>query len=370
MKQHSNHQNTSECRAASRLKRVAASTMAIGILCATSAMSSGVAAAATTVPGYEASFADVNGDGRADHIEVTKDGVWVQPSTGTGFATGSYWTTAYYGTHGTYFADINGDGRADAIVVNDDSVTVRKSNSTGTGFLPNTTFTTGKVWGDRGTYFADINGDGKSELVAVNNSGIYAYEFTWAGDQFFRLALSNAGSFWGDRGTYFADADGDHKADAIAVNNYGVIVRRSTGRGFLLDEAWTTNPYYGTDRTGIVDPYRLAADVAAARNPSYVDRGTYFADVTGDGRADAIVTNESGVTVRRSNGTSFDGNETWTPGAYYGIRGTYFADATGDGRADAFAVNMNGVYGRISGGWLLGWRFLDTKFWATWFLGY
>ncbi|MEH1945749.1 MAG: hypothetical protein V7K77_01975, partial [Nostoc sp.] len=46
---------------------------------------------------------------------------------------------------------------------------------------------------------------------------------------------------------------------------------------FNLNESWTQNPYYGS-------------------------RGTFFADVTGDGRADAIVVNDDKITVRRSNG--------------------------------------------------------------------
>jgi hypothetical protein len=44
---------------------------------------------------------------------------------------------------------------------------------------------------------------------------------------------------------------------------------------FGLNESWTQNPYYGT-------------------------RGTFFADVTGDGKTDAIVVNNDKVTVRRS----------------------------------------------------------------------
>jgi hypothetical protein len=31
--------------------------------------------------------------------------------------------------------------------------------------------------------------------------------------------------------------------------------------------------------------------------------------------------------------------EDWIHGAFYGSRGTFFADVTGDGRADAIAVN-------------------------------
>ncbi|MCC5648979.1 hypothetical protein LC609_03830 [Nostoc sp. XA013] len=44
---------------------------------------------------------------------------------------------------------------------------------------------------------------------------------------------------------------------------------------FNLNESWTQNPYFGS-------------------------RGTFFADVTGDGRADAIVVNNDKVTVRRA----------------------------------------------------------------------
>jgi hypothetical protein len=41
--------------------------------------------------------------------------------------------------------------------------------------------------------------------------------------------------------------------------------------------------------------------------------------------------------------TGFYVNEDWTHGAYYGSRGTFFADVTGDGRADAIVVNDNTV---------------------------
>src|SRR5262245_49718337 len=69
--------------------------------------------------------------------------------------------------------------------------------------------------------------------------------------------------------------------------------------------------------------------------PYFCDRGTFFADVTGDGRADAVVVNNNKITVRRSDGFSFLPNEDWTTDAYFGDRGTFFADVDGDGRADA-----------------------------------
>ena len=77
-------------------------------------------------------------------------------------------------------------------------------------------------------------------------------------------------------------------------------------------------------------------------------RGTFFADVTGDGKADAIAVNDDKVTVRRSDGSKFTGNESWTQVPYYGSRGTFFADVTGDGKADAIAVNDDKVTVRRS----------------------
>jgi hypothetical protein len=73
--------------------------------------------------------------------------------------------------------------------------------------------------------------------------------------------------------------------------------------------------------------------------PYYGTRGTYFADVTGGGRADAIVVNDDKLVVRRSTGFGFGPNEAWTSNPYYGTRGTNFADMTGDRRADAIVVN-------------------------------
>jgi hypothetical protein len=55
------------------------------------------------------------------------------------------------------------------------------------------------------------------------------------------------------------------------------------------------------------------------------------------------VVNDDTVTVRRSNGHGFGPNEDWTHGPYFGTRGTFFADVTGDHRADAIVVNDDTV---------------------------
>src|SRR5579859_8029426 len=95
--------------------------------------------------------------------------------------------------------------------------------------------------------------------------------------------------------------------------------------------------------------------------PFFGDHGTFIADVTGDGKADAIVVNSSGITVRRSNGSSFSPNETWTTDPYFGSVGTFFADVDGDGKADAIVVNSTGVFVRRSTGSSFG----PTEAWTS-----
>ena len=106
----------------------------------------------------------------------------------------------------------------------------------------------------------------------------------------------------------------------LALQQLGAVVTTPCN-AFAASETWSSYAYYG-------------------------DRGTYFADVTGDRKADAIVVNSGGITVRRANGAGFGGHETWSSYAYYGDRGTYFADVTGDGKADAIALNSTGIHVR------------------------
>jgi len=44
------------------------------------------------------------------------------------------------------------------------------------------------------------------------------------------------------------------------------------------------------------------------------ERANYFADVTGDGKADAILLNQTDVLIYPSTGTGFEPAETWTGG--------------------------------------------------------
>ena len=194
-----------------------------------------------------------------------------------------------------------------------------------------------------GTQFADVAGEGKAAAIATDRDGISVRRSN--GERFERHEYWIDGAYFGtdvsgNRNIYFADVDGDGKADAIVSNPTEVAVRLSDGTQFLPAALWTHEGYFGT-ALGHVN--------------------NFFADVTGDGKADAIVVNSNGIAVRRSDGTQFLPPEIWTKEPYLGGLGNYFADVTGDGKADAIVVNSNGITVRRSDGN----RFLRNEIWSN-----
>jgi FG-GAP-like repeat len=309
------------------MKRVIILVLALIVFGSTS----GAMASPTQVGG---SSSDANGDGKADVIAVAANGIFACVSTGTSFAPIASWNGSYhgfYGSIGTTAADVTGDGKTDVIAVSDrtgyyaDAVFVRASN--GSAFAYPTTWSE-SFYGTRGTAFADADGDGKADAIAVNSDRISVLIST--GTRFAGQRFWTPDDFYGSLGTFFADVNGDGKADAIAVNRNGVTIRLSTGTGFagtgiFGKHYWTPDAFYGS-------------------------LGTYFTDVNGDGKADAIALNRDGITVRLSSGSLFGNGQLWLHTAYYGTRGTFFADVSGDGKADAIAVNDHSTSVRLSNG--------------------
>jgi hypothetical protein len=302
-------------------------------------------------------FADVTGDGKADAIVVNSDGITVRRSSGSAFLPNETWTTnAYYGSLGSvpvYFADVTGDGLADAIVVNPNGVTVRRSN--GSLFEGNEFWTAQIGNPNEGIFFADVDGDGRADEIVVNStSGVWVGLSTGTAFEALRQWTTNPyyGTYhigvYGDSAANpqvldyiaFADVTGNKRADAIVINSNGITVRRSSGsavNGFLPNELWTTDP----GAPGCV---------------------VSFADVNGDGRADAIYNCSTGTYVRLSNGNFFTSPVNWTSNPYYGNIATYYADVTGDHKADAIAANYSGIDVRRSNGSIF--QPPDTPSWA------
>ncbi|MCI1267170.1 MAG: VCBS repeat domain-containing M23 family metallopeptidase, partial [Saprospiraceae bacterium] len=268
-------------------------------------------------------FADVTGDGKADAIAVNQTSkVYVRRSNGSTFQGIEEWTDIpYFGDKGTFFADVTGDGKADAIVVNQNlRVVVRRSN--GTKFLPNEEWTDIPFFGDQGTYFADVTGDGKADAISVRSAGKIVIRRS-TGNSFSANEEWTDIPYFGDKGTFFADVTGDGKADAIAVNqNQRLVIRRSSpnSTGFNRNEEWTEKPFFGT-------------------------KYTFFADVDGDGLADAIAVSEidNKAIVRFSTGNGFSREERAIVSTFIGEKGLFFADLNGDKTSEAIAIKNSNI---------------------------
>jgi subtilisin-like proprotein convertase family protein len=159
-------------------------------------------------------------------------------------------------------------------------------------------------------------------------------------------------SRFGNRGpateqVFLADVTGDGKVDAVIhdVQTGDWYVGRSTGASFTIEQ-WITR--FGN------------------RGPAVEE--VFVADVTGDGSADAVIHDiQTGDWyVGRSTGASFT-IEPWV--SRFGNRGptveeVFVADLTGDGKADAI------VHDRLTGNWYVG-RSTGSAFqielWATGF---
>jgi hypothetical protein len=198
-------------------------------------------------------------------------------------------------------------------------------------------------YGSYGTFLADINNDKLDDLIAVNGNTTTVK--LGEGRRFATTDIDwSRGPFYGDVLTAFADVTGDGWADGIAVRGDGVYVSRGLGTCFFscgdlrlstVREKWTKEAYWG-------------------------QRGTHFADVTGDSLADAIVVNDGGVVVRRAKWSPYVGNgggyalgenEYWTDDRYYGNLGPVrFQDWNSDGYVDAIVVNDWGITVRLSDG--------------------
>lgn len=269
------------------------------------------------------------------------------------------WTQGpFYGEYGTFFADVDGDRKADAIAVNGDGrVWWRRSN--GCSFDTRRLLTHTPFFSRRGTNFADKTGD--------NTLGPIGTETPIFGNR-----VPN-------RGTYFADVTGDEKADAIFNTSTGVIVRRSQdGRRIRwidgplnknvtfanMDKDHTTGDHQAKADAVEMEPEGIMVRFSNGINRftfpfsmtppghpvQYGTRGTYFADVDGDERADAIFVNEQEISVRTSSPIDniFYDIESWAKGDVNGEIMNAFVDMTGDGLADAVIVNYDGLAVRES----------------------
>ncbi len=221
--------------------------------------------------------------------------------------------------------DATGDQKAD-VLLHESGGTLTVRASTGSAFSATGTWASGLSQALHDVYFADVTGDQMADAVARNRSSGDVTVYASTGSSFSLLPGPGPGGVWSygwssGYDLYFADVTGDGKADLVS-RYYGptagltgdVYIAVSSGTGFASPLRWT----YG---------YSAGYDL-------------YFADVSGDGRADLAAryygptTGLTGdVYVGLSTGSGFSSPARWTYGYSAGYD-LYFADATGDGLAD------------------------------------
>jgi hypothetical protein len=283
-------------------------------------------------------YADVNGDGNADTLNFDVSGgavVWVSLSTGTGSAAPEMWLQHGPSTPDQIqYADVDGDGRADALYFD----TFRSSGiwvSLSTG----NAFTTPEMWLQHGPstpdqiQYADVDGDGKADALyfdTLRSRGVWVS--LSSGNNFASAEMwLQHGNSTPDQIQYF-DVNGDGRADALYFATDGrVWVSLSTGTGFTIPEVWIQH---------------------GSSTPDQIQ----YADVNGDGKADALyfdTLRDDGVWVSLSTGTAFTSRQMWLQHGPSTPDQIQYADVDGDGRADAIyfdTLRTRGVWVSLSTG--------------------
>ena len=287
---------------------------------------------------YADIYADVTGDGAADAITIG-GAVSIRraiPALRTFGATETWVASGAAPPWYSHFADVDGDGRKDLVTISNYGKTFEVRKSTGSGFTAPTPWLTGSLalTGTKGTFFADVDGDRKADAVLVNDNSISVRPSTGSSFTTSQIWLSGVTAY-GFKGTRLADVNGDGKADHIAVNEQGLIVRLAEYYTMLIAGVPTVKLRFGNAKNWTNGAFY--GDETVSWSP------VYFADVNNDRKVDAIAVNGYGVTVRRSTGLAFSGNEAWTTNPYYGhicSENNFFPDVSGDGMADAVVVNV------------------------------
>jgi hypothetical protein len=228
-------------------------------------------------------------------------------------------------------ADVNRDGKPDAVVVNGSgSLGVLLGNGDGT-FRASVTYATG-LRAANALIVGDLNGDGWPDVVVANNDG---YCLTGClsvllnnGDGTFQNAVIYSSGGFDIYSLAIADVDGDGKADLVVANECGPSLCQSSYIGVLLGNG------DGTFRS--VTTYTLTGSLYAL--------SVAVADLNHDGKPDLLVAAESSngagtvtVFLNKGDGT-FPTQMSYSTGGYGG-GSVITADVNGDGKIDAVVTN-------------------------------
>jgi hypothetical protein len=241
--------------------------------------------------------------------------------------------------------------------------------------------------------YADVNGDGNADVLNFDVSGgagVWVSLSTGSDSTVPEMWLQH-GPSTPDQIQY-ADVDGDGKADALYFDTFrsnGIWVSLSTGTSFLGAQLWLQHGpstpeqiqyadvngdgkadalYFDTSQTGgVLVSLSSGAGFAtpemwAQYPPSTPDQIKYF-DVNGDGKADALHFDAGGaLRVGISTGSSFTTPSIWLQHGPSTSEQLQYVDVNGDGKVDALyfdTLRSNGVWVSLS----TGTSFLGAQLW-------
>ncbi|EID4418136.1 VCBS repeat-containing protein [Vibrio vulnificus] len=235
-----------------------------------------------SVQAHERMLADVNGDGFNDVVGFAHQGVYVSLSDGKTFSEPKLWISQFGNNQGwsnTYHirtvADINGDGMADVVGFSHQGVNI--ALSTGNSFVDQ-----GKdsLWLEGFGYsqgwtkeyhirqVKDVNGDGLADIIGFSHSGVKVSLSTGirlSGESLWSDHFGYAAGGWrlGDHPRTLSDVNGDSIPDIIGFANDRVLTSLNLETGFATREEGIRA--YGT-RAGSWVPgrdLRLSIDINA-----------------------------------------------------------------------------------------------------------
>lgn len=284
---------------------------------------------------------DVNGDGKLDLVCVTVVGInftnfsFISVLINSGamdangvplFNTTHYWVP-FLGVRPVTVGDLNGDGQPEIIVgTGGGTIQVWLNNGSG-GFSPGqvTSLTPGAGGPSVGQgVIADLNGDGKADYVVTSNQNGGANIFFGNGNGTFQTAVTYLPNQ--AVSVAVADVNGDNKPDLLM----GDLTTGSEGLRVYLNNG------SGTFGSPTVFPISGLAGFFAGGGSVAV------ADINGDGKLDAVLSNLGNNTIALLLG---DGNGGFgTPATFQAnVSPTqvFVGDFNGDGKPDIASVLRN-----------------------------
>ena len=175
--------------------------------------------------------ADVDGDGYADIVTASANGVTVLYGTATGTYSDSSSNDSVTDLVAVAAADLDGDGRADLVVV-DSSGTVSALHSQSDRLFAVWPHMHQTATHAREVQVADLNGDGRPDIVTTNPLDGTVSVLLGNGDGTFQDALDYAAGS-GPQGIAIGDVNGDGYADIVVANpsDHSISILLGSGDG-------------------------------------------------------------------------------------------------------------------------------------------